>query len=151
MVLELVLALPVLVVLLLAVVEFGSIFASLQQLSLASRAGARAAAEIVNLPTAPGAPIPSEVFDEIAAQLAAASISPRHVVLEHNVAGSPVRLDAGQSHAVLPDTRFPATGRFVRVTVVADLSELAPDLLGMWGFSTAGRIATHTSTFRYEL
>lgn len=150
-VLELILALPVLLIFLLAVVEFGLILAQLKHVGLASRVGAEAAAQTPGLSTVDGDAVPADVRAAIDAQLSASGMAACKVILEHNVPAAMVTLESGDCPCEPPGTPFPTTARYVRVTVCVPLSDLTPDLLENFGYTTAGQTVEHSSTFRYEL
>jgi Flp pilus assembly protein TadG len=149
-VLELILMLPVWLIALLAIVEYGQIMANLQQVALASRVGAEEASQTPSLPTSPGAPVPANVLSAIEQQLASSGISGCRVILEHNV-GGPVTLTSGTcDQCVPPATPLPLDRQYVRVTVCVPLAELAPNLLALFGFDIADCLAQQSTTFRYE-
>jgi hypothetical protein len=151
--LEFIVALPVLLIVLLAVVEFGMFFSSLQQVDLACRVGAEAASQSTFLPY--GSPtVPPDVADPINQQLGSSGITPCKIILEHNVT-SPQTLTTlyGAGCACDPPTALlPAlAARSVRVTVCVPMSSLAPNCLALFGFDLTGRCAKCSTTFRYEL
>lgn len=151
MVLELVLGLPVFVVFLLAVIEFGLVFAHLKQVALASRVGAEAASQLAGLSTTSGDPVPADVLAAIKNQLSTSDMAACKVILEHNVPAATVTLVSGTCDCGPNAPPPPASARYVRVTVCVPLVDLTPDLLASFGFSIAGREVEHTTTFRYEL
>lgn len=155
---ELILALPVLIVLGLAVVEFGLIFAAVEQVAFASRHGAKIAAEepsdtLATLNTSDGG---SRLRGEIDRVLATAGFSAAacRVVLEHTVAGRPeTQIDDDPSTPCdcrPPSTALPASGAAVRVTVCVPLKGNVPDLLATFGFALEGRHVAETTVWRYE-
>lgn len=155
-VLEVILVMPILVILLMAVVEFGLILANLKQVAVASRVGGEVASQTPNLDTA--AVIPADIVTAVERQLASSnvrSITPCRVTLVHNVGGTTVTLKSDDPSGTCP-CDSPATpplpsGTFVRVTVCLPVTELAPNLLGTLGFDTSTKMAQHTTTFQYEL
>src|SRR5690348_8107283 len=86
-VLELVLITPVLLILLLAVIEFGQILANLKQVSLASRVGAKVASELAVLPPT-GSAFPADVAAAVQNQLLSNGLTYSRIVLQHDAGGS---------------------------------------------------------------
>ena len=146
--LELILAFPALLILLLAIVEFGQIISNMQQVALASRVGADVASQIA-LSTTDGDPVPDEVLDAIEVQLAASGFAGCRVTVEHNV-GAVTTLNTGDCDCDPPSAGLPP-GEYVRVTVCVPLSEIAPDLLSPFGFDLTDKTVGQTTTFPYEL
>jgi hypothetical protein len=168
-VLELILGLPILIIFLFAVVEFGLILALSKQVSFASRFGAnlasresRATLGDLNLPVGG-----SRLLTAINENLATAGISGGacQVILEHNVNGvlNPVQFDppAGCENCVAPGTSLPdpvmscvEDGRLapetVRVTVCISIQDHVPDLLCGFGFSIDDCVIRQTTTYRFK-
>jgi Flp pilus assembly protein TadG len=135
---------------LLAVIEFGNLFSSLQQVALASRVGAAVAARTSLLPV--GGSIPSSVLSAIDDQLAGANITPSEVILEHNAGGTYVRLVNGaSSFPGPPQQSLPAVGTYVRVTVCVPATQLTPNILRSFGFDAGGWDVGESTTFQYTL
>ena len=150
MTLEFLLVLPVLLIVLLATVEFGMFFSNMQQVALASRVGAEAASQ-TSLPTS--GVVPTSITEPIEHQLASSGIVPCKVILEHNVSAvttltwpavSPCPCDP-------PSTPLPGVARYVRVTVCVPMTALAPNCLALFGFDLADCYAQSSTAFRYEL
>lgn len=157
--LEFILALPVLLIMLLAVVQFGMFFSGLQQVSLASRVGAEAAAETDLSASETGDPIPPAILAAINAQLGSSAISSCKIFLEHNLDGATEDelqepLSSGCA-CTPPATSLPldaVNGVYsVRVTVCVPMTELTPNCLELLGFDISARWAQCSTTFRYEL
>ena len=152
-VVELILAFPILFILLLAVIEFSLLIANLQQVSQAARLGAKMAAETPGLGGFTDPPLTNNTAATIRAQVDrqfltsgfGASAS-RGVTLRHTVSGSHVATDGTASDPLDP---FMPTDA-VRVTVSIDLSKLTPDLLATFGYSTSGQTIELTTTYPYE-
>jgi hypothetical protein len=158
---ELILWFPVVLMFLCGVIEFGLILGQLKQVALASRLGARVAAEMSQaaLPTAVGT-----VRTALERHLNSAGMTSCSVILTHNVpaVGGTTQTDGSCPGAgcSVPDTLPPlpngtvlaggGNSGSVRVTVCVPLTELSPDLLGTLGFSIGTRRATHTTTMAYE-
>jgi hypothetical protein len=154
---ELLLALPILLLVLLGVIQFGIFFVNIQQVSLASRAGAEEASQTPDLPVDDGAPVPDEVLSAIDHQLQSGGIARCSVRLEHNVGGTPVVLRSpaesdfrcGGDDILEP----PPPREYVRLTVYVPLVELMPDCLRFFGCRLVGssKVTSCTTVFRYEL
>ncbi len=156
--LELILTFPIWLIFLLAIVEFGQILSNEQQVALASRVGAEEASQTAILSPSNGGPVPANVLEAIDQQLASSGISRCRVIVEHNVLPSspspvtvPVTLSTGTCDCDPPATPLPSTRRYVRVTVCVELTEVAPNLLCLFGFDISDKLMQHTTTFRYEL
>ncbi len=150
MVIELLLSLPVWLIGLLAVIEFGNLFSNLQQVALASRVGAEVAARTSSLPR--GGSISGSVLSAIDDQLAAAKITPSEVILEHNAGGTYVKLvDGDSSFPGPPQETLPAAGTYVRVTVCVPATQLTPNVLRSFGFNVHAWDVGESTTFPYTL
>lgn len=152
-VVELILMFPVLFILLLAVVEFSLIIANLQQVSQASRLGAKLAADTAGLGGFTDPPLTNTTATSIRAevdrQLQTAGFNPsasRGVTLRHTVGAGYAATDGLAADPVLPV--MPSNA--VRVTVSVDLSKLTPNLLATFGYSTANQTIELTTTYPYE-
>ncbi len=150
---ELLVGLPILLISLLAIVEFALIMDKLQQVALASRTGAGMAAQQTSFNVA-------SIKTEVDRQLLTAGISSGscEVLLQHNVGTStPVIIPSGSGTCTcsspsippLPTSAFVPDG-CVRVTVCVRLSALAPDLLSSFGLSIQGLQVLQTTTLAYE-
>jgi len=156
--LEFIIALPVLLIILLAVVQFGMFFSGLQQVSLASRVGAEAAAQTDLSASETGDGIPADILNAINAQLASAGITACRIFVEHNVDGTDEDELQEPSTSTWtctpPATALPlddAHGVYsVRVTVCVPMSELAPNCLSLFKFDISKRSTQCSTTFRYE-
>ena len=154
--LELLLTTPVLVILLMAVCEFGLIFTGIKQVAAASRLGAKFAAETgsdVNLIAAVNSGALRTAIDR---QLAAAGATSGacQIVVQYDSGGG---LQTLTNQPVLnpclctPSAFVPPTSlTYVRVTVGVRLTEFSPDLLSPFGFSITNRIIDHSTTYRLE-
>ena len=155
--LEFILALPVLLIVLFGVVEFGMYFAGMQQVALACRVGTEAGSQTDLSTTTDGDPVPVDVLNAILQQLNSAGISACEVILEHDVQGPEQTLVSTFSPCICaaPATPLPvspgAGGSSVRVTVCVPMTELAPNCLATFGFDFETCIASCSSTMRYEL
>jgi Flp pilus assembly protein TadG len=167
-VVELVVALPVLAVFIAATIEFGAILSGMTQVAMASRMGAQIAAEDSNLQTVAGSTAAvTAIQARVDRVLATAGIGSASAVgnsctvqLRHNIRDGSGLYTAGGScpcespTSNLPPTppiaAVPSTPFYVRVTVCVELGKLAPPLLNSFGFSTANRFVEHTATYPYE-
>jgi hypothetical protein len=146
---ELLLNLPIWLLLVLAVVQFGQRSAAVQQVALASRVGAAEAAQTTSLPLDEA--VPNNVLSAIERQLASSGLACSKVVLEHNVRGKPVRRIAGGGPGDRPRTPLPIFGKYVRVTVCVPPTGSIPNLLGGLGLDFGPRALEQSTTFRYQL
>lgn len=150
--LELLIAVPVAVIMILAVIEFSLIFVAAKQVALASRLGAKAAAETADVTTfVTNGSLRSAVDRHL---LAAGSPGACRVIAEFgsgNAFTTVTNDGAIPCNCASPNIPGPNTATFVRVTVCARLTDFTPDLLGLYGFSVANRALSHSTTFRREL
>lgn len=149
---ELVLTLPIFLILLVAVVQFGLYHVNMQQVALASRVGAEEASQTPDLEGF--AVVPPNVVQAIEHQLQTAGIDECQVKLEHNVGGTAVTLvSQAQGCECCPDEELdaPAYGRYVRLTVCVPLTELMPNCLKLFCYDITGKTTSFTTVFRYEL
>ncbi|MCO6457526.1 MAG: pilus assembly protein [Pirellulaceae bacterium] len=146
MLLELILTLPIVLIALLAVVEFGLIQANLKQVALASREGARLAAETFPLNPA----TTSVIRGEVDRRLESAGFGPAAtlgITIQETAFGGGPYTDGTCSVPVAPPMPLGA----VRVTVCVPLDLLTPNLLQAFGYDITGLVAEHTTTYRHEL
>jgi len=149
-VVELILMMPVLLVFLAALIEFGLILANTKVVALASRTAAKIAAET------PASSLPFSISTVRAganAVLATAQMTSCRVILEHNVplgGASPV-IDGPCTCSAPSSPALPGgSPNAVRVTVCMELSQLTPNLLAAFGFSTTGRTVSESTLYPYE-
>ena len=152
-VVELILMFPVLFVLLLAIVEFSLIVTNMQQVTQASRMGAKMAADTPGLGSFTDPPLTNTtaalIRTQVNRQLRTAGFVPavsRGVTVRHTVGAGYAATDGVAPDPLLP----PMPANAVRVTVSVDLSKLAPNLLQTWGYSTANQTVDLTTTYPYE-
>lgn len=151
---ELILTLPVFLILLVAVVQFGLYHVRIQHVGLASRIGAEQAAQTPNLQSY--LVVPPGVISAITAELQSAGITQFCIRLEHNVGGPTTVLwhPSGGCpncpNSSLSSPPYPGTS-YVRVTVCVPLTELMPNVLKVFGFDLTGQTTGFTTVFRYEL
>lgn len=160
---ELLLSLPILLIFLAAVLEFGLIYAVSQKVSYASRFGAKLASEeprtgLDDLNLAAGG---SRLRTAINRFLSTAEIPTGActVIFEHNAClanQSQTDTDGSGCDCGAPATPLPAgpppagNPEYVRVTVCVPLIGNVPDLVSSFGFSVAGFTIEHSTVFRYE-
>jgi hypothetical protein len=152
---ELLLTMPVFMVFLLAVVQFGIFFGNSQVLALASRVGAEAASEITPLPVSNATEVPAAVVNAVTKHLTSAGIQGYcRIRLEHNaneidepdVYNSPEDDPCDcKPDAVLEEDEFPPYV-YVRVTVCVSVSKLMPNLLTVFGLDISGYTEAASST-----
>jgi hypothetical protein len=137
--------LPILLIMTVAVVQFGLLFANLEQGALAARVGAHEASESPALAaTVDGDEVPQDIRDAVTHQLCSSGIEWCHIRLEHNVGGTAIELDSdrGDGCECGPDDTLDNPPHddeaYVRITVCIPLTELMPDSLSYFGYSVAG-------------
>jgi Flp pilus assembly protein TadG len=147
-VLELVVVAPVMVIFLAAVIEFGLILANVKYLPMASRAGAKILAETpaANLDTLATLSAVANAVDQV---LATGQMSSCRVIIEKNVGGYGSQ-QTGNCNCTAPVAPAIPTGG-VRVTVCVPVTQLTPDLLGVFGFCITNRLAHATTAYPHEL
>lgn len=134
---ELIVVLPVLLLVLVAMVEYGILLVSSQGISAAANVGARQAA----------LPSTSKVDVEAAVQAALGGFiwQGRQETL--------VFVNGAKDNSLAPDTGLlyaSTTGDEIQVTVSIDADEVTPDILRYIGLSLAGSQATSTFVTRRE-
>jgi hypothetical protein len=157
---ELILTLPIFLILLVAVVQFGLYHVRMQHVALASRIGAQQAAQTSNLSSY--AIVPPGVVSAVAAELQAAGITKFCIRLEHNVGAGGVLWEpaggcpfcSGSGCTCCPSTPltsppYPGTS-YVRLSVCVPLTELMPNVLKVFGFDLTGQYTAFTTVVRYE-
>lgn len=163
-ILELILVLPILVILLLAIIEFGVIYQVNKQVAYASRFGAKLAAEIPRsqLSTYNDSMTLNNLKDRIDEYLANHGLTAScAVILEHNAcsAANPVQINpspipsgcnCGAPAMSLPGGEPPAGEAYVRVTVGVKLQGNAPNCLSSFGFDLGDRTLEHSTLMRIE-
>ncbi len=150
-VLELIVMLPAWLIVMGAIVQFGLLIGNRQQVALAARVGAEEASRTVGLPlTATGDPVPANVVRVVQQQLQSSGINHCKVTLEHNVWGPKV-LSTGTCNCTTLNAPLPTYPHYVRVTVYVPATELAPNVLRIFGFDISNRYIRNATTFRYEL
>lgn len=154
--LELILALPILIIAVFAIVQFGLLFVTMQQLALGCRVGAEEASQTPGLPAA--GDVPANVVSIIQKQLENSCIHACAIILEHNQSGPEhtLRCDFDNDGDMLPDCpdcQEPASAippSSVRVTICVELTELIPNCLASWGFDVSDKTVQCSATFALE-
>jgi Flp pilus assembly protein TadG len=147
---ELILAMPILFISLLVVAEFGMVMANLKQVALASREGAKIAAETAGLSTTTTGATAAVIRKAVDDRLESAefgSTATEGVRLDHTVSGGGSAADGTCPSPAGPTLPSGA----VRVTVCVKLTKLTPNLLSVFGFDISTRTVEHTTTLDYEL
>ena len=138
-VLETLLAIPILLIAILALVQFSMLTSRLGIVERAARDAADVATTIDPLPEV-GA-VPDEVIDAVAAILDEKNIEWQQIRVDHNIGPEPpYELISGTGTAI-PPANLPVQN-FVAVTVSVDQSQLAPNLLKTMCFDLEGRVAS---------
>lgn len=172
--LEFILAFPLLVILLLAVIEFTLIYQLNQQVASASKFGAKLASEVsrrladnprlsnFNIPGGPpaGQSLKERIDQYLATQQLTASCS---VVLEHTACSisnttqqnpgsisSSCNCGTPPTPPAVPSEAIPEDVAYVQVTVAVKLANNVPDLLNSFGFKLENRTCIQTTTMRLE-
>ena len=172
-ILEFILLLPLLMILLLAVIEFSLIYQVNQQVAYASKFGAKLAAEVsrkyadnpnlgnFNTGSAPsGQSLKNRVDQYLATHQLSASCS---VVLKHDACSIPGNLQENPGAIIsscqcgtppttqpVPGEPTPADVAYVQVTVALKLQGNVPNLLNSFGFALGNRTVVQTTTMRVE-
>ncbi len=150
--LEIILGLPVILIVLFAVAQFGLLQSNQQSLKMASRAGALAASELNILP---GDPLPAEVLEAVNQVLQKTGLigtgeqidAVGGVQLNHNINGGDVAF-AGMA-CDPPVTTYPSR-TYVQVTVCLEATRLAPNTMSILGINFSNRYVSMTSLYRHE-
>ncbi len=158
--LELILALPPLLIVVMAIIEFGLLFSNEQIVEMASRAGTQSASELTVLPVTGAVPV--EISNAVATEMARIGIARYRIRLEHNVnpAGTPVTLATpvvlqttfGTGPLTTPSVPAVAVTSgepYVRVTVVVFTTDLTPNLMTNYCFDLTGRVSAQTKLRRH--
>jgi Flp pilus assembly protein TadG len=151
---------PVFAILTFAIIEFALILTAAQHLKMASRAGAKVAAELST--TALASPLDANnltlVQTAVADVLSSAELTPCRVILEYNPTCGGISPGAKQVGAC-PNCTAPAAplpgniaipGGTVRVTVCVRIDQMTPDMLSLFGFSIQDRIVRMSTLLPYE-
>lgn len=164
-VLELLLTLPLVLIALLAVIEFGLLWSNMQGVEMAARSGTQVATRYPALPNA-GA-VPPDVITAVADELARIGVTDYRIQLTHNVAYTPnpsigpvVTLDStigtGLSSvptqppiALVPDRTFVRVTVFVNTVGGTSPTGLTPNLLNIFGIDLANRVSQASEVRRY--
>jgi hypothetical protein len=157
---EIILALPIFLLAVLAIVEFGLLFSHEQIVEMASRAGAQVASQLVSIPVA--GDVPAEVDDAVARELEQIGVSDYALRLEHNIdfsGGSGATMDpvvltssANSGPADCPDPpalTLTPNRRYVRVTVCVYSTSLSPNVLSSYGLDLSQRVSDQTTLRRW--
>lgn len=169
-VLELILVLPLMLIALMAIVEFGLLYSNEQNVEMSSRAGVQVASRLTTISSTNGDPVPTDVVTAVAAELAKIGVIDYRIRLEHNIdfetdplptLATPVVLtttstDGPTSCPDPPAITLSPNRRYVRVTVcvyssapTATTTGLTPNLLETFGIDMSIRVSQQTTTRRY--
>jgi len=155
--LEVILVLPLLLILLCAVAQFGLFQSNQQSLEVASRAGGLVAAE---LPLNNTGPVPQDVLDAVTQTLRASRIlgatenieDVGSVRLDHNYNGpipAIATLESGVVTCDRADVDFPRR-RMVMVSVCIEATRLTPNCLAYFGVDFSNRFVSSFALYRIE-
>ncbi len=151
---ELIVSVPILIILLLAVIEFSLIFVAMKQVAFASRLGAKEASEAGSIAALNTLVSSGTLRGLVDRQLqAAGSPGACQVIVQYGNGATYTPLtDVGPTPCECFASFFdgPTEGTFVRVEVGAFLSDFCPNLLGPFGFSIADQKVSATTTYRLE-
>ncbi len=152
---ELIIALPVLVIAIVAVIVFGLLMGNRQWVEQASRAGAEVASVLPTMATE--VVVPPGVRESIEASLAQAGIDATvangnlTIVLETDVGGLRQMTDTNGGPDCDPDVLNPPPLRnYTRVVVCVRSTALAPNALVTFGFDLSDSVARQETTLRYR-
>ncbi len=158
--LELIVVTPIIAIMLSAVVEFGVLLASLENVSASVRAGAKVASELstAELASAMTADNVDKVQAAVDRVLDSAGMVSCMVILEHNpnCAGlvAATKTTGVCAGCAAPAAALPGTGVIpggaVRVTVCVDAATAAPNLLSTFGYDLSGTVISEAITLPYE-
>lgn len=149
--------LPVWLIVMGAVVQFGMLIGNRQQVALASRVGAEEASRTAGLPST--GEVSANIVGVVKHQLQSSGITQYKITLEYNLAGgTPITLSTCtltptgicNSPALESPDPWPS-GKYVRVTVHVPATELTPNILTFFGFDISERYIRNATTFRHEL
>jgi Flp pilus assembly protein TadG len=164
-VLEILLALPFVLIALLAIIEFGLLWSNMQGVEMAARSGAQVATRFPTLPN--GGNVPADVLDAVADELARIGVTDFRVQLTHNVAYTPnpaigpvVTLDSAVGSGLSSVPSPPAVSlspnrMYVQITVFVNTvggsspTGLAPNLLKVFGVDLENRVSQASEVRRY--
>jgi len=160
--LELIVVTPIFAIMLSAVIEFGIMLASIEQITASARAGAKIASELSTADLASAAPAVNVNLVEAAVDnvLSSAGMTSCMVILDHNpncgalVAATKTAGGGCAGACGAPATALPTLalipGGTVRVTVCVDATQLAPNLLLTFGYDLTGQVVSESITLPYE-
>lgn len=159
--LEVILVLPIVLIAVLAIVEFGLLFSNSQQLEMAARAGGLASVETSLLSSGT---VPQSVVDVIDESLRASKILGPGETIE-DVGGVRIQHSFGAepNSSPLPNYTLTAgeptdpvmfevpTRPYVHITVSLPTTRLAPNVLLQFGIDLQDRVSSQSKLFRHEL
>src|SRR5262245_27778489 len=122
---ELLVVLPVLLIGVLAIVQFGYFFQRMEQVVLACRVGAEEASQTAGM-GGPGA-VPANIANAINHQLASSGITTTAIIVEHNETGIERVLRTDYIANTCPEPTAVLPTLSVRVTVCVPLTSLMPN------------------------
>lgn len=159
--LEIIIGLPIVLILLLAVVQFGLLQSNQQTLKMASRAGALVAAELVidGSESEPDASI-VDAIDEVLRHGGildfnesidtVGDVQLNYVVYNPGMMG-PIDDEISLNSGCDPPATIYPDYYYVQVTICIPATRLAPNAMACFGVDFSGRDAIMTSLYRHEL
>jgi len=160
--LEVILVLPIVLIAVLAIVEFGLLMANTQQLEMATRAGAMVSVE-TDLSSSQNGKVPPEVLNAITNSLQASKIlGPEETIqgiggvrIQHSYSANPdsdpapvCTLTAGKPDDSVAITM--ANLPYVHITVSLPTTRLAPNVLRQLGIDLKDRVSSQSKLMRHE-
>ncbi len=153
-VVELMIALPILVIALFAIIEFGLWMSGKQRLEMAARIAAEAAsksASIERLSSLDGTEIKTKIYRYL--ENGGIPTENVQVALMHNVGNESIVVDPPDGTLIGMDLSEPpqVDCEYVRVVVSIPTNDITPNLLELFLLDVSGLTTTHSKTYRYEL
>jgi Flp pilus assembly protein TadG len=165
-VLEVLLSLPLLLIALLAIIEFGLLWSNMQAVEMAARSGSQVASRELNLPVSGN--VPTDVRDAVAEELKRIGVVDYRIRIDHNVTYSPsvsigpvrkLETTVGAGLSSVPDpaaaVNLTPNRTYVRVIVYVNTvgstnpTGLAPNLMQMFGVDFTNHVSQASEVRRY--
>lgn len=152
---EFLIVLPVLLLGVLAVVEFGLWMSATEKIEMAARVGVEAASEtprLGGLASLRGTSIQRSIYRNLEAK--GIPTNRVQIVLIHNVGPGGQLVDSRGRNSPLPQLPplpGPTSTRFVRVVVSIPAADAVPNLLALLAFDANDYRITRSKTYHYEL
>ncbi len=159
--LELILVLPIFLLALMPVVQFGVLLSNEELVEMAARSGVQVASQAGPFSEINNAPVPAVVLNAVAVEMAKIGVTDYTVRMEHNIHFSPapsigpvvvLKSVVGSGPTTIPTlstVTLSPNRTYVRVTVFVTTSKLTPNLLNSYGFDLSTRVSSETALRRY--